>query len=327
MILTGGESNLSSKAGISVRISPRWRFHRWQRIFFFPDCEWFTLQNQHICWSIFCAANFEEAKDRKMSRNTFQLAALRHKPLDYLKWRIWPRFRIILHFVDVTRIKPAHFRRSNSTLGSFSGMVWTITTDFDLHATSSNIAKLHVHSEFKVEFGDANVEQQRFVKKGSVFFTIAGSCTRTPPRERCVWNQTEFLLWIFVIFDWSLLIFIAIQTGTHAKNLHNLIQSHSVCCGLRGCEIGSFTSNMSIFRAGLGVSTCAAPWWLKLAVFLCFSSCRSEDLPTQLPRLRVAIFNAFPSRVLPHPGARCHLEWCGMVIMELFFVSLQWMGI
>lgn len=124
--------------------------------FFFPHSEWFTLQNQHICWSIFCAANFEEAKDRKMSRNTFQLAALRHKPLDHLKWRIWPRSRIILHFVDVTRIKPAHFRRSNSTtLASFSGMVWTITTDFDLHNTSSNIAKLHVHSEFKVEFGDA----------------------------------------------------------------------------------------------------------------------------------------------------------------------------
>ena len=151
------------------------------------------------------------------------------------------------------------------------------------------------------------------LKKSSDFFTIGGSCTRTPPRERCVWNQTEFLLWIFVIFDWSLLIFIAVQTGTHAKNLHNLIQSHSVCCGLQGCEIGSFTSNMSIFRAGLGVSTCAS-WCLKYARFpvlskLCFSSCRSEDLPNQLPRLRVAIFNAFPSRVLPHPGARCYLEW------------------
>lgn len=35
-------------------------------------------------------------------------------------------------------------------------------------------------------------------------------------------------------------------------------------------------------------------------------SCKSfSDLPTQLPRLRVAIFNAFPSRVSPHPGALC----------------------
>eukprot|EP00435_Cladocopium_sp_Y103_P006453 s5284_g2.t1 len=34
--------------------------------------------------------------------------------------------------------------------------------------------------------------------------------------------------------------------------------------------------------------------------------CKSfSDPPTQLPRLRVAIFNAFPSRVLPHPAARC----------------------
>lgn len=34
-------------------------------------------------------------------------------------------------------------------------------------------------------------------------------------------------------------------------------------------------------------------------------TCQFSDLPNQLPRLRVAIFNAFPSRVLPHPGARC----------------------
>lgn len=48
------------------------------------------------------------------------------------------------------------------------------------------------------------------------------------------------------------------------------------------------------------------------------NSAHAQDLPTQLPRLRVAIFNACPSRVSPHPGALCHLTAHVLNVMPEF---------
>ena len=143
----------------------RWRFHRWQRIFL--SRLWMIhiakstyLLNHFLCYQFWRGEGSQDVSKHVSAGCPSAQATRPFKVEDLAKVSHHPAF-----CVDVTRIKPAHFRRSNSTLASFSGMVWTITTDFDLHNTSSNIAKLHVHSEFKVEFGEAHVEQQRFVKK------------------------------------------------------------------------------------------------------------------------------------------------------------------
>lgn len=183
---------------------------------------------------------------------------------------------------------------------------------FDLHNTSLNIAKGACSFWVQSWVWRCRKRATTIRKKASDFFTIGGSYTRTPPRERCVGNPKNRMF--AVNLRHLRLIFIDLYGHSNWNSRKESAQAHPISpCMLWPPRVWDWI---------LYIQHVNFPcWsWMHMCILMfeichfpssasCVKSCRSEDLPTQLPRLRVAIFNAFPSRVLPHPGARCYLEW------------------